>query len=105
MLPFFAQGAAQAIEDAWVLGRSLDGVSRAGVPDALRRYERARRARTATVQRRSIRNGDLFQLPDGIRQRARDAVMRGFTLNRFDWLYGYDADRAVAAGARLPGRS
>ncbi|MBF6166023.1 FAD-dependent monooxygenase [Streptomyces gardneri] len=105
MLPFFAQGAAQAIEDAWVLGRSLDGVSRAGVPDALRRYERARHARTATVQQRSIRNGDLFQLPDGIRQRARDVVMRGFTLNRFDWLYGYDADRAVAAGARLPGRS
>ncbi|MFI9407921.1 FAD-dependent monooxygenase [Nocardia sp. NPDC052316] len=105
MLPFFAQGAAQAIEDAWVLGRSLEGVTAADAPDALRRYERARHARTATVQQRSIRNGDLFQLPDGIRQRARDAVMRRFTLSRFDWLYGYDADRALITGARPLGRS
>ncbi|MFG1798305.1 FAD-dependent monooxygenase [Nocardia sp. NPDC049149] len=102
MLPFFAQGAAQAIEDAWVLGRCLEGASKASAPDALRRYERARSARTATVQHQSVRNGNMFQLPDGIRQRARDMVMRGFTLSRFDWLYGYDADSAVAAEVRLP---
>jgi hypothetical protein len=35
--------------------------------DALRRFERSRAGRTAEVQRRSMRNGDLFQLPDGVR--------------------------------------
>jgi salicylate hydroxylase len=94
MLPFFAQGAAQAIEDAWVLARVLRNATRATAPDALRRYERARHARTATVQRRSVRNGNLFQLPDGLRQRARDVALRRFTLTRFTWLYGYDADTA-----------
>ncbi|WP_345578862.1 FAD-dependent monooxygenase [Nonomuraea rosea] len=99
MLPFFAQGAAQAIEDAWVLGRSLEGATRSTAPDALRSYEKARHARTATVQQRSIRNGDLFQLPNGFKQRARDVILRRYSLSKFDWLYGYDADRALAAGA------
>lgn len=94
MLPFFAQGAAQAIEDAWVLGRVLRNATRATAPDALRRYEQARHARTATVQQRSVRNGELFQLPNGLRQRVRDVALRRFTLTRFDWLYGYDADTA-----------
>ncbi|MGP3970062.1 FAD-dependent monooxygenase [Streptomyces sp. 6N223] len=95
MLPFFAQGAAQAIEDAWVLGRSLSDATPQTAPTALRRYERARRGRTHTIQRRSARNGRLFHLPDGLRQRARDRVMRRAGLSSFQWLYGYDADHAL----------
>lgn len=92
MLPFFAQGAAQAIEDAWILARSLENATPTDAPEALRRYEQARRGRVSTVQQRSTRNGMLFQLPDGLRQRGRDLVLRRFTLKRFDWLYGYDPD-------------
>jgi salicylate hydroxylase len=49
MLPFFAQGASQAIEDAWVLARCLDGVGPSELPIALRRYEASRRTRVADV--------------------------------------------------------
>ena len=56
MLPYLAQGAAMAIEDAAVLAQRL-----ADTPDdpagAMRRYERQRRARTARAQRAARRNG------------------------------------------------
>lgn len=48
MLPFLAQGAVMAIEDAWVLARNL--ATHAPVPEALRAYERMRQPRTARVQ-------------------------------------------------------
>jgi salicylate hydroxylase len=94
MLPFFAQGASQAIEDAWVLARCLDGVTQSSVPAALRRYESARRSRTAQVQSRSIRNGKLFTLPDGVLQASRDLLLRRLSFESFAWLYGYDVLRA-----------
>jgi len=55
MMPFMAQGAAMAIEDAVVLGRSLENVTNNHVAAALGRYELARKARTAEVQRNSLR--------------------------------------------------
>ncbi|WP_437756457.1 FAD-dependent monooxygenase [Sorangium sp. So ce1389] len=94
MLPFFAQGAAQAIEDAWMLGRCLEGVTPEGVAGALRRYERARARRAAQLQRLSARNGKLFQLPDGLRQRGRDLLLRRLSLESFAWLYGHDVTTA-----------
>jgi salicylate hydroxylase len=90
MLPFFAQGASQAIEDAWILARCLKGVDSSDIPAALRRYEAARSGRTASVQAKSIRNGRLFTLPDGLRQWARDLALRRLSLQSFSWLYGYD---------------
>jgi len=50
MLPFMAQGAAMAIEDAVVLARCLHGASVEHLPAALARYERARIARTTAMQ-------------------------------------------------------
>jgi salicylate hydroxylase len=90
MLPFMAQGACQAIEDAVVLGRCLDDVDRMGVAAALRRYEDNRRERTATVQRLSWRNRDVFHLPDGEQQHARDEAFARIPPDAFpnDWLYG-----------------
>jgi salicylate hydroxylase len=73
MVPFMAQGACMAIEDAVVLARALEGISRDGVPDALRRYERARLERTARVQRNSLAN-DWMKSQENA-----------------DWLYGYHA--------------
>src|SRR5688572_16612480 len=72
MLPFFAQGAAQAIEDAVVLAKCLQDADARSVPDALRRYEAIRRPRTSKVQvmsrGREVRN----HFPDGPEQEQRD---------------------------------
>jgi len=89
MLPFIAQGAAMAIEDAAVLARELvrspdDAVA------ALRRYEAARQARTARVQRAARRN-DLHYHLRGPAAFARDAVLRALggrrLLAQYDWIY------------------
>jgi len=64
MLPFLAQGAAMAIEDAAILADQM-----ARLPDdpasAMRRYERARRKRTARVQRAAASNGRVYHLTAG----------------------------------------
>ena len=75
MVPFQAQGAAQAIQDAAVLGLALDGVSSDGVPDAIERYV-ARRIDVATgMQDRSAQAGASFHLPDGPEADARNEAM------------------------------
>ena len=87
MLPFFAQGAAQAIEDAAVLAACLrDGDVTAG----LQRYETLRRPRASKVQLmsrgREIRN----HLPDGPEQEQRDRELAGDSpLQQSAWLYGH----------------
>ena len=80
MLPFMAQGAGMAIEDAVVLGRALaplatlgDNAPGASIEAALTRYENARRERTARIQIGSRGN----------------QWMRG--PGNADWVYGYDA--------------
>jgi salicylate hydroxylase len=90
MLPYGAQGAAQAIEDAAVLAACL--TADADVPAALARYERLRRPRTSRVQEISRGNAQRFHLPDGPEQMARDAAMASsYGLSPdIDWLYGYD---------------
>jgi len=73
MVPFMAQGACMAIEDAVVLARALEGVGPAGVPAALERYQAARMPRTAEIQRASLANEWLK------------------TQGNADWVYGYHA--------------
>lgn len=63
MLPHAGQGAAQALEDAVVLGRCL--AVTADVPEALRRYERARMPRTAEVVQMSRRNASISRIESG----------------------------------------
>ncbi|WP_028661623.1 FAD-dependent monooxygenase [Saccharomonospora saliphila] len=93
MLPFLAQGANQAIEDAAALATCLSPVSEpASVPEALARYDEVRRARTGRVHAGARRNHGMLHLPDGSEQRRRDAELREATdLATQDWLYGYDA--------------
>jgi salicylate hydroxylase len=98
MLPFMAQGACQAIEDAAVLAACLRLV-----PDpvhALRQYEGLRRERTATVQLAARRNETLFHLPDGPEQRERDRHLAGTsgerTVHRNAWVFGYDVAEVVS---------
>ncbi|MEW2566278.1 FAD-dependent monooxygenase [Streptomyces sp. NPDC047070] len=84
MVPFLAQGAAQAIMDAAVLGDVLTDATPAEVPDALDRYVRRRLTTATSVQAGAARAGDEFHLPDGPEARTRDARMAAHAAgNRF----------------------
>jgi salicylate hydroxylase len=78
MLPYQAQGASQAMEDAAVLAEELGAVTAADVPRALMRYVGRRAKRAGMVQDASLRNMELYHLHDGPRQQARDAKLRDF---------------------------
>lgn len=73
MEPFQAQGAAQAVEDAYVLAVCLAGGAHDPV-GALSRYETIRRERAEELQASSAAAADVFYLPDGEQQQARDAA-------------------------------
>jgi len=94
MFPFFAQGAAQSIEDAAALARCL--AAYANDPErALVRYEAARIERTTRLQEISHGRRDINHLPDGPEQQARDAALaESDPLVRNGWIYGYDAEEA-----------
>ncbi len=104
MEPFQAQGAAQAIEDAYVLAACL-GAARARPtrPARSRRYERIRLARAAELQGSARAAAESFYLPDGEEQRARDAAYAALHETQ-PWgprerLWDYDVREALAAGA------
>jgi salicylate hydroxylase len=93
MLPFLAQGAAQAFEDAAALAACLrDG----DVPSALLRYERVRLPRASKVQRESRGRPELNHLADGPEQVRRDAELAAMDpLEHQSWLYEHDAEAAA----------
>jgi salicylate hydroxylase len=93
MLPFMAQGAAQAIEDGATLAACLSQVDAREVPAALYRYETLRLPRASRIQALSAGNKSRFHLPDGPAQEERDAEMARGTSDwsRSAWLYGHDA--------------
>jgi salicylate hydroxylase len=101
MVPYLAQGAGMAIEDAAVLARVLeegglfaggpdaDGAEAPGrVPGLLRQYAQQRWQRNARVQATAIRNGKIFHA-SGLMAFGRNAAMkiRGESLLDQPWLY------------------
>ena len=87
-LPFMAQGAGQAVEDAIVLARCLIELAPAlGVEEALKLYEAARLERTSQVQ---------------IGSRGNNWLREG---GNADWVYGYDAWAVALDGAAAPSAS
>jgi salicylate hydroxylase len=91
MFPFFAQGSAQAIEDAAALAVCVAGTT--SVAQALHDYERIRMDRVTTIQNMSHARKDINHLPDGPEQEARDArLIHEDPLEHNRWLYGYDAE-------------
>ena len=92
MFPFFAQGAAQAIEDAAVLARCLAAAP--GDPAAaLARYQELRIPRTTRLQAVSHARAHVNHLPDGPEQRARDASFTDVDpLAASGWIYAYDPE-------------
>lgn len=94
-LPFLAQGANLALEDAWELAAQLAaGPDRAA---ALARWQGRRRPRAAAVIAAANRNATAYHLRApvaplahlGLRALAR--VAPGAALGRFAWIHGYDA--------------
>ncbi len=93
-LPFMAQGACMAIEDAWILAACLDAT-----PDqaaALARYEALRKPRTARIVAAANDNARNYHLT-GPKRLAAHAALRlggkiapGQILSRFDWIYDFD---------------
>ena len=93
-LPFLAQGANMALEDAVIIARCLDRF--ADVAEALHHYEQARLERTAAIVRGSSDNTKRFHNPAlGDAAGAEAYVNREFQpekiAQRYDWLYEYDA--------------
>ena len=89
ILPFLAQGAAQAIEDAAALADAFARTRNA--VEALDRYSRSRLTRATRVQETSRQLGRIYHL-SGPAALARDTTMRlaggRRLLHRYDWLYG-----------------
>ena len=90
MLPFYGQGAAQAVEDATALADCLGGADASTAPAALLRYEALRRPRASRVQLMSRGRELRNHLPDGPEQQQRDAALAdGDPLRDSAWLYGH----------------
>lgn len=95
MLPFLAQGAAMAIEDAWALASSLK--TEPDIITALGAYEDRRKLRVSKVQAGARKNAKLFHRSDPFSRFGTyvpmwmaGKVSPGFIQSRTDWIYAYD---------------
>ena len=89
MLPYLAQGAGMAIEDAASLAQHWQDTSLT-VEQRLSNYAQARWQRVSQVQQRARRNGRIYHA-DGVLRMARDAALKlgGAKLMDMPWLYGF----------------
>jgi salicylate hydroxylase len=95
MLPFLAQGAVMALEDAITLA-TLISDEQTDIRSALEKYEAARRPRATKVVEASERNGRIYHMK-GAAALARNATMKLAPPKRvmagFDWLYGWKLEQ------------
>lgn len=97
-LPFLAQGACMAIEDAFRLARHLEAAPQA---QALAAFEAERIPRTTRIVAAASANARNYHLT-GVKRAAAHAALRlasavatGPLLNRFAWVYDYDPTTPV----------
>jgi salicylate hydroxylase len=107
MLPYLAQGAAQAIEDGYVLADMLSR-HRSDPQGALETYERTRLPRTARIQLHARERGRINNATSPFARLRRDL---GYRLKRLikpkehtykiEWIYGHDvtAEQSVTPAA------
>jgi salicylate hydroxylase len=90
MLPYLAQGAGMAIEDAFELATQFSHATADDAPAQLQQFAQARWQRNARVQARAVRNGQIFHATGAMRV-GRDMGLRlmGARLMDVPWLYGY----------------
>lgn len=93
MLPFAAQGAGMAIEDAAVLAECL-GEGAGNIAMALQRYAGLRRERVARVQNLAQQNGRIYHFAGSLAM-ARDLAMKLLggrrLVARQNWIYDWRA--------------
>lgn len=96
-LPFLAQGANMALEDAWVLAHAL--ATHDSVPAGLAAYQAARVPRVSRVIDAANANARNYHF-SGLKRSVAHAGLRligrispDSLTRRFDWLYGYDVTR------------
>ena len=102
MLPFLAQGAGMAIEDAAVLAYYLKD-SLEDPEGALRAYEAGRQKRTARAQQVSHRQGSIYGLsgPEALVRNIGMRVLGGERLRaRYDWIYTWQPPEGVRSKKR-----
>ncbi|MCR9110397.1 FAD-dependent monooxygenase [Marivita sp. XM-24bin2] len=94
-LPFLAQGANMAMEDAWVLADAL--VQAPDIETGLTSFQMRRKPRVSRVIDAASKNARNYHLSPGpFRFAAHTALgllsrlSPGQMLSRFDWLYGHD---------------
>ena len=91
MRPYLSQGAGMAIEDAAELGNALSQAKAVAfdVPALLQRYALNRWQRNSCVQKRALRNGQIFHA-EGVMRWGRDASLKllGARVLDMPWLYG-----------------
>ena len=96
-LPFLAQGASMALEDAWLLADRLANLPLAG---ALTAYQSARKPRCTRIVAAANGNAKAYHLSGLQRSIAHTALRLGgniapnLALNRFEWLYDYDVTQS-----------
>ena len=98
-LPFLAQGANLALEDAWILIRTLRAYE---LPEALQRYQALRAPRATRVVDAATKNARNYHLSfPPVRLAAHSllrlggAVAPARMLGNFDWLYRHDVTTEV----------
>lgn len=97
-LPFMAQGANLALEDAWVLAQSLETAT--NMAEGLQRYQSLRRSRAAKVVGAANRNAWKFHLRAPLSWPAHFGLKLSGQLapekmvRQFDWIYRHDVTAA-----------
>ena len=104
MLPFLAQGAVMAIEDAYVLARLVS--RQVSIADALTAYEALRKPRTSRVQAGARSNANLFHRGNPVSQLATygpiwfaGQFLPSFAHGQYDWIYAHDVTAVSDAAA------
>lgn len=96
-LPFMAQGAVMALEDAWVLAECLD---RFGIEQGPAIYQDTRRPRTAKIVAEAHKNARNYHYANPLMRSAGHTAMRmvgriapQMLMRRYDWIYDFDVTR------------
>ncbi|WP_456388893.1 FAD-dependent monooxygenase [Profundibacter sp.] len=97
-LPFMAQGAVMALEDAWVLADALDKAD--SVEAGLAAYQARRHERASKVIEAASKNARNYHLPAGPMRFAAHTALRlgsrfapSLAMKKFDWVYKHDVTK------------